>query len=162
MMVSKKKLKIGNRYVLLSFDGHTHRIRVGHLSKLKNGQLLLQGENRQELYILFSRTELDTVKTGQPIRGGISYGRLVFTAFFVNQKEAEDSVEKMARNLVMKLVEKSINNDKNLISELTESIMNRISLINSSITAKSLPEMAASIKKFTEDKKNIHRKNFSL
>lgn len=161
-MVSRRKIEVGNKYYLLSFDGHSHRVRLGSLSKLKDGSSLLQGENRQELYIQFSKAELDNIKTGQAIRANISYGRLVFIAMFVSQAEAESSVEKMARNLVMKLVEKSINDDKKLISDLTESIMHRISLINSSITAKNLQEMAASIKKFTEDRKNLNRKNFSL
>src|SRR3990172_11818861 len=108
--IIKKQIKEGENYFLLIFEGHSSRICFGklmHLSK-KEHSYVFRGDR---IFKVFNETEIKSTKTGQPLRAEIKNGRLMFMVMFLSKEEAERSIEIFPKNIVIRLIKKSIAND---------------------------------------------------
>ena len=151
-LITRKRIKVGEKYHMLSFDGQTHRMFYGTLScTSKNHSYAFSGKG---VYKVFSEADVKKAKTGQPLRAEIANGRLSFVALFVSKKEAISSIDSLPRSVAIRLIKKTIDADRKVVDELRQSMVVRINMINDVITSKNLTEMAASIKKSANEKKN--------
>ena len=148
--ITRKNIKSGECYYLFSFEGKSHRIFYGKIELVKRVQkYIFTGDGA---YKVFEVNEIESLKTGQPIREEIRNGKISFMSFFITKEDAEESSDVFPKNVAIVILKKSIDTDKCVIEEVKQSILGRITMINNIITSKNLSEMAESLKKSNTDK----------
>jgi hypothetical protein len=145
-----KKLVAGREYYILEFDSGNYMIMLGVLNKNDNNSIdssyVFSAPNRG-FYRVFPKDDIKRAKVGQAVRREIRNGRLQFTAFFENEKEANTSIHKIAKNVASFLIRESIEKDKQVIIKIKGEVMDRISIFKDVVSSKTMSDLTASIKK---------------
>lgn len=153
--MTKKRIKAGQNYFILIFDGQSHRVCYGKLSCVTKN-LIVKNQSyafhSNEIYKMFSNADLKNAKTGQPLRAEIRNGKLSFMVMFTNESEAYLAAKTLPKSVATRLIKKSLDTDSAFIEELRSSMMSRLSIMNEVMASKNLQEMAATIKKSAGEK----------